>query len=198
MPAQPLLIATRNAHKTAEIRQMLGNLFNVEDLNARPGWPEIEETAETFAGNAALKAVGISQVYDGLVLSDDSGLEVEALNGEPGVRSARFAGEKATDAGNRALLLQRLHGVRGKARSGRFRCVMAIAKGGELLATFDGSVEGIVINEERGTGGFGYDSLFVPEGFCETFAQLPAETKNQLSHRARALEKAARFLAECT
>ncbi|HEX8371833.1 MAG TPA: RdgB/HAM1 family non-canonical purine NTP pyrophosphatase [Chthoniobacterales bacterium] len=195
MPAQHLLIATRNAHKTDEIRQMLGAGFIVEDLNARSHWPEIEETADTFLGNASLKAVGISAMYDGLVLSDDSGLEVDALNGAPGVRSARYSGENATDASNRALLLERLAGVRGKARTARFRCVIVLAKAGEVLAHFGGAVEGIIINEEKGEHGFGYDSLFVPEGHCETFAQLPSETKNQLSHRARAMEKVIQHLA---
>lgn len=194
MPAQQLLLATRNAHKTDEIRQMLGADFLVEDLNSRADWPEIVETADTFLGNASLKALGISRIYDGLVLSDDSGLEVDALHGGPGVRSARFAGEVAGDAENRALLLARLEGVRGKARTARFRCVMVLARGGTALGSFSGAVEGVIINQEKGGHGFGYDSLFVPEGHCETFAQLPAKTKNQLSHRARALEQVIRFL----
>ena len=175
---------------------MLGAGFVVEDLNARADWPDIAETALTFLGNATLKALGISRIYDGLVLSDDSGLEVDALNGEPGVRSARFAGEKATDAQNRQLLLERLEGIRGKARTARFRCVMVLARGDSVLGDFSGAVEGIIINEEKGDHGFGYDSLFVPDGHCETFAQLPSETKNQLSHRARALEQAAAYLRE--
>lgn len=172
---------------------MLDGHFIVEDLNARDDWPEIQETADTFAGNAALKALGISVLYDGIVLADDSGLEVDALGGEPGVWSARYAGEKATDADNRALLLERLE---GKSSSGRFRCSMVLARAGVELAIFDGAVEGTVINDERGTGGFGYDPLFIPDGFSETFAELPPEIKNQLSHRARALEQAVRFLGQ--
>jgi XTP/dITP diphosphohydrolase len=198
MPVQPILIATRNAHKTEEIRQMLGAGFTVEDLNALNAWPEIAETSDTFLGNAMLKALGISRIYDGLVLSDDSGLEVDALNGAPGVRSARFAGESATDAENRALLLERLTVFRGKERTARFRCVMVLAKGDTVLGSFSGAVEGIIINHEKGDHGFGYDSLFVPEDHCETFAQLPAETKNQLSHRARALEQVIEFLGKAT
>lgn len=194
MPAQPLLIATRNAHKTDEIRQMLGAGYAVEDLNARADWPEIAETADTFLGNASLKALGISAIYDGLVLSDDSGLEVDALDGAPGVFSARFAGEKATDAENRALLLEKMSGV--AVRSARFRCVMVLARGDAVLGSFSGAVEGHILQEERGGHGFGYDSLFVPEGFHQTFAQLPAATKNQLSHRARALEQVLAFLRE--
>jgi len=194
MSAQQLLLATRNAHKTEEIRAKLGEGFAVVDLLSRASWPEIAETADTFLGNATLKAVGISRLTNGLVLSDDSGLEVDALEGAPGVWSARFAGEKANDTDNRALLLERLEGVRGKARSGRFRCVMVLAREGEILGSFSGAVEGIIVNAERGEGGFGYDSLFVPEGFCETFAQLSREIKNQLSHRARALDAVLDFL----
>ena len=189
---------------------MLGARYLVEDLNARrrgedasgtsgdvaaTPWPDIDETALTFLGNASLKALGISALYDGLVLSDDSGLEVDALNGEPGVRSARFAGETATDSENRELLLGRLIDFRGKERVARFRCVMVLAQGNRILGDFSGTVEGTIINQEKGDHGFGYESLFVPEGFCETFAQLPSETKNQLSHRARALQQVIRFLA---
>ncbi len=192
MPAQPLLIATRNAHKTDEIRQMLGAGYTVEDLNVRADWPDIAETALTFLGNAKLKALGISAIYDGLVLSDDSGLEVDALEGAPGVFSARFAGEKATDAENRALLLGKMCGV--TVRSARFRCVMVLARGETVLGSFSGAVEGRILEEERGDHGFGYDSLFVPEGFDKTFAELPAATKNLLSHRARALEQVLAFL----
>ena len=137
-----------------------------------------------------------SRLFSGLVLSDDSGLEVDALDGAPGIRSARYSGEFSTDASNRAKLLVALAGIgsRGKDRSARFRCVMALAENGQLLGTFEGAVEGIIINQEHGTGGFGYDSLFVPEGKCQTFAQLSAATKNELSHRACALAKVREFL----
>lgn len=185
-----LLIATKNAHKTAEIAAMLGSEWEVSDLNAYPDMPAPEETGETFAENAAIKARAASRLFAGLVLADDSGLEVDALGGAPGVRSARYAGLQASDADNRAKLLGALAGVRGKARSARFRCVLVLAEWGEPRATFDGTVEGVIVNAERGDGGFGYDALFVPDGFCETFAQLPPDTKNTLSHRARAMEKA--------
>ena len=190
-----LLIATRNAHKTLEIQAILRGDWQVADLNAHPEMPSPEETGETFAENAAIKAVAASRLVSGWVLADDSGLEVDALAGAPGVRSARYAGPGATDAGNRAKLLGALASVRGKARSARFCCAMALAKGGSVAATFEGAIEGVIVNGERGEGGFGYDALFVPEGHCETFAQLPASVKNVLSHRARALEKAAAFLA---
>ncbi len=193
-----LLVATRNAHKTGEIRAILGDRWEVSDLNAHPDVPTPEETGETFAENAAIKALAASSRFEGIVLADDSGLEVDALGGLPGVRSARYAGEGATDAANRAKLLAALaaDAVRGKARSARFHCAMVLAEGGAVLGTFDGAVEGVIINAERGEGGFGYDPLFVPEGYCETFGQLPAEVKNQLSHRARALAKALTCLQE--
>ncbi len=190
-----LLIATKNAHKTAEIRAMLPDR-DVSDLTAHPDIPAPEETGATFTENAMIKALAASARFAGLVLADDSGLEVDALGGAPGVISARYAGPGATDADNRARLLRELDatGARGKARTARFRCVMALAENGAVLGTFDGAVEGIIINQEKGAGGFGYDALFVPEGCCETFGELPSQTKNQLSHRARALAKLAAFL----
>ena len=191
-----LLIATKNAHKTAEIRAILGDGWDVSDLNAHPEIAAPEETGATFAENAEIKALAASQLCAGLVLADDSGLEVDALGGAPGVRSARYAGEHAADADNRTKLLQALTTVRGKARTARFRCALALASDGTVRATFDGAVEGVIINAERGDGGFGYDALFVPAGHCETFAQLPGAVKNQLSHRARALAKAADFLRQ--
>jgi XTP/dITP diphosphohydrolase len=189
-PANPytVLVSTRNAHKLVEIRQILGARFEVLDLSALPDFGEVEETGETFEENATLKALAASAHFEGWVLADDSGLEVDALGGAPGVRSARFSGAGATDASNRALLLEKLEGVRGKERAARFRCIVALARGGRIHWHFSGSVEGVIINLEKGAGGFGYDPLFVPEGHCETFAELGAEIKNRLSHRGRALE----------
>ena len=182
-----LLVSTRNAHKVAEIREILGSTFEVLDLSTISGVGEVEETGVTFEENATLKALAVSGHFDGWVIADDSGLEVDALDGAPGVWSARFSGDGATDASNRALLLEKLEGVRGKDRSARFRCVIVLARAGRKFAAFGGSVEGVIINQEKGAGGFGYDPLFVPEGHCETFAQLGADVKNALSHRARAL-----------
>lgn len=187
-PANPLLVSTRNAHKIEEIRAILGAAFVVHDLSAIPQMPGVEETGDTFEENATLKAVAASALFDGWVIADDSGLEVDALGGEPGVRSARYAGEPSNDSANNALLLKNLEGIRGKDRSARFRCVIVLARNGRKLAAFSGSVDGTIINAPRGDGGFGYDPLFVPDGYCETFAQLPAATKNLLSHRARALD----------
>jgi XTP/dITP diphosphohydrolase len=191
---QTLLIATRNAHKTREIHQMLGSGWDVRDLTTLPHAPEVEETGQTFQDNAILKAVTISRHVTGLVLADDSGLEVDALNGAPGVRSARFAGPGATDAGNRNLLLKELAKQPGDRFPARFCCVMALASQGEVLGTFAGVVEGEVIPAERGSGGFGYDSMFIPRGYQETFAELAPVIKNSLSHRARALAKMLEFL----
>jgi XTP/dITP diphosphohydrolase len=182
-----LLVSTRNAHKVAEIREILGSAFEVLDLSTISGVGEVEETGVTFEENATLKALAVSGHFDGWVIADDSGLEVDALDGAPGVWSARFSGDGATDASNRTLLLEKLEGVRGKERSARFRCVIVLARAGRKFAAFSGSVEGVIINQEKGAGGFGYDPLFVPEGHCETFAQLGADVKNALSHRARAL-----------
>ncbi len=193
-PARHLLLATGNRHKTREVAEILGAEWSVEDLNTRPEATTIEETGATFAENARLKAAAASAWFDGWVLADDSGLEVDALEGAPGVRSARYAGEKASMAENRALLRERLENVRGKARSARFHCALALAREGEIVAEFSGVVEGTITPVERGAGGFGYDCMFVPAGYCGTFAELPASTKNRLSHRARALAEAVAFL----
>jgi XTP/dITP diphosphohydrolase len=191
---QRLLLATRNANKTREVREILGVGWEVEDLTARPDLPDVEETGETFEENAKLKALAASAHYDGWVLADDSGLEVDALGGAPGVRSARFAGDGADMASNRARLLEKLSAVRGKDRRGRFRCVLALARDGRIDGTFCGAVEGFIAPAERGAGGFGYDALFVPEGSCRTFAEFTPREKHSCSHRGRALAQAAAFL----
>ncbi len=196
-----LIIATGNAHKTEEIAAMLGELVGeVRDLRDFPEVGEIEETGVTFEENSTLKALGVAAVVgeDAWVLADDSGLEVDALKGAPGVYSARYSGEGATDASNRQKLLEELErvGARGKERSARFRCVLVLARGGEKVAVFDGACEGVIANEERGDGGFGYDPLFIPEGECASFGQLGAEVKNSMSHRARALQGLREWLLE--
>jgi XTP/dITP diphosphohydrolase len=191
---QTLLIATRNGHKTREIGQMLGSGWQVSDLAALPHAPKIEETGATFEENAALKALAVSRIFTGLVLADDSGLEVDALDGAPGVRSARFAGPIASDAENRFVLIQKLKKLNETEFSARFRSIMVLASRSELLGSFAGTVEGKVILEERGHGGFGYDCMFIPLGYVETFAELQPEIKNSLSHRGRALAKVLEFL----
>jgi XTP/dITP diphosphohydrolase len=191
---QTLLIATRNGHKTREIAQMLSGGWQVSDLTTLHHAPEIEETGHTFEANATIKALTISRSFTGLVLADDSGLEIDALAGAPGVCSARFAGPEANDANNRRLLSLKLRALRAESFEGRFRCVMVLATQGELLGVFAGVIAGAVIPEERGSEGFGYDSMFIPNGYAETFGELQSEIKNSLSHRGRALAQVVEFL----
>ena len=190
----PLLVATRNIHKTEEIASILGEPYVVSDLSSLPGAPDVEETGTTFLENAALKAVAISSLTGSLVLADDSGLEVEALDGRPGVYSARYAGADADDAANNGKLLSELAGVQGTRRSAKFRCVMVVAEAGEILKDFHGSVEGRILEHPQGNRGFGYDPLFVPAGEAKSFAELGPEIKNGLSHRARAMEEVSDWL----
>lgn len=191
-PLPRLILATRNAHKTSEIRAMIGDRFEVLNATAFPDFPEIEETGTSFLENARLKAEGISRLIEGWVLSDDSGLEVDALAGAPGVWSSSYGGEEGNHAKNNARLLAEMA---GKAdRGARFRCTMVLARGGIEHANFSGTVEGRLVDELHGSGGFGYDPLFIPEGHDRTFAELGDEIKNTLSHRSRALQKAVAFL----
>ena len=182
-----LLVATGNSHKTEEISAMLGDGFEVSDLSSHPDLPAVDETGTTFLENATLKAVEISEQVPGMILSDDSGLEVDALKGAPGVYSARYAGENGNDQANNAKLLKDLNGVAD--RNARFRCVIVIAEAGKVLAHFEGKVEGKIMHQGQGDGGFGYDPLFVPDGFEKSFAELGSEVKNGLSHRARAMDQ---------
>ncbi|MFN2623028.1 MAG: RdgB/HAM1 family non-canonical purine NTP pyrophosphatase [Chthoniobacterales bacterium] len=183
-----LLLATRNAHKTREFCEILGPDFAVRDLSGEPGAPVIEETGTTFAENAILKALGISKRISGLVVADDSGLEVDALSGAPGVFSARYAGAHATDAENIARLLSELSALSDQRPFvARFRCVLAVASDGRVLNTVEGFIEGMIVNAPRGNFGFGYDPIFQPTGFDQTFGELPSETKNKISHRAEAI-----------
>jgi XTP/dITP diphosphohydrolase len=220
-----LLIATRNHHKVGEIQAILGAQFHFLTLNDFPAAPKVVEDADTFTGNATKKAVelakwlaeehptsNIQHPTPDFVLADDSGLEVDALDGAPGVHSARFAAldksENSHDADNNAKLLRLLKDVPPEKRTARFRCVIALVPvpfgkiesaspvcyADEFEAqTFDGACEGKIIFAQRGQNGFGYDPLFVPDGFTETFAELGEDVKNKLSHRAQALHKLERF-----
>jgi len=183
-----VLVATRNVHKTREFSEILGGDFVVRDLSEGSDAPAIEETGSTFAENAILKAVAVSRRFPTLVVADDSGLEVDALDGAPGVFSARYAGPDATDAQNIARLLSEL-GAAAKTElaAARFRCALALARNGEILGTFEGAIEGVIVDSPCGGSGFGYDPVFRPNGFAKTFAELSAFEKNQISHRARAL-----------
>jgi XTP/dITP diphosphohydrolase len=191
-----LLIATKNTHKTGEIRAILGSEWEVSDLTHYPEVPAPEETGRTFEENARIKAEAASRIFPGLVLSDDSGLEVDALGGAPGVNSAIYAGRHGDDAANRERLRSELLAC-GKPGpwAARFCCLMVLAETGRTLVAFSGRVEGQVLAEERGEGGFGYDAMFVPAGYAQTFAELSPDVKNGLSHRARSLAKVKEHLA---
>ncbi len=189
-------MATRNPHKTRELRQILGSDFTVCDLRAHSEISEIAETGTSFEENAKLKALVVSRKLPGLVAADDSGLEVDALGGAPGIYSARYAGANATNKERIDKLLEELGRVdpTKEQRSARFRCVLALARNGDVLGTFEGIVEGQIADRPRGSHGFGYDPIFIPNGFQQTFGQLRPAEKNQLSHRARALKKLRAFL----
>ena len=191
-----LIVASRNVHKTREIQQILGSEFAVRDLRACPEISEIIESGTSFEENAKLKALAVSTKLPGLVIADDSGLEVDALGGAPGIHSARYAGTNATNTEKIDKLLEELArvGAAKDARRARFRCVLALARNGEVLGVFEGIVEGQIADQPRGSRGFGYDPIFVPKDFQRTFGELGPAEKNQLSHRARALKKLRAFL----
>ena len=186
-----LVAATRNTHKTREIQQILGPDFRVRDLGAHPEVKEIVESGISFEENAKLKALAVSTKLPGLVIADDSGLEVEGLGGAPGIHSARYGGTNTSDQEKIAKLLRQLAKVGAKSdqRRARFRCVLAVARAGQILATIEGVVEGKIAQQPRGSHGFGYDPVFIPDGFEETFAELPEHLKNNISHRAKAIRK---------
>ncbi|PYK31984.1 MAG: non-canonical purine NTP pyrophosphatase, RdgB/HAM1 family [Verrucomicrobia bacterium] len=184
-----LVVATHNRHKTREIQHILGPEFKVRDLRAHADVSEIRESGTSFEENAKLKALAASKQLPALVIADDSGLEVDALGGAPGVYSARYAGASATDRDKIDKLLRELARVRATddGRRARFRCVVALARNGHLLETFEGIVEGSIADEARGDSGFGYDPIFIPEGLKQTFGELPTQVKNTISHRAKAI-----------
>lgn len=192
-----LVFATSNAHKVQEVAAMLGEPWTVQGLKDHPNVILPEETGTTFEENAILKAVAASAVLPGhFVLADDSGLEVDALGGEPGVYSARYAGPGATDADNRSRLKAELAKRSPAPFTGRFRCCLALARDGQAVHVTHGTVEGTLRLIEQGVGGFGYDPLFQPAGHEDTFGVLPAEVKNQLSHRSRALSLMKAWIAD--
>ena len=187
-----LVFASNNAHKLAEIRSILAGRVEVVSLSDIDCHDDIPETADTLEGNALIKARHIWEHYGLYCFADDTGLEVEALDGAPGVYSARFAGEKATFEDNISLLLERLKGVPTPRRAA-FRTVIAlIDEYGTHL--FEGSVAGEITEERLGGQGFGYDPVFLPEGQTKTFAQLTESEKNSMSHRGRAIQKLVSYL----
>lgn len=184
-----LIIATRNAHKLEEIREIF-DFQGLEVLSSFdfPEVPDVVEDLDTLEGNAAKKAVEISKATGCWSMADDSGLEVTALHGAPGVYSARYAGEECSYEANNTKLLRELSGK--SDRSARFRTVVALSAPDGKFQTVEGVCPGKIITELRGTNGFGYDPLFVPDGYSKTFAELEAGIKNMISHRARALQRA--------
>jgi XTP/dITP diphosphohydrolase len=192
-----LCLATRNLNKIAEMTPILQPYWTVKSSLDYPELDEIEETGDTFLANAMLKAITTSQAVPDYVLADDSGLETDALALAPGVFSARYGGIPSSTEKNNAKLLQELARVNAETpqqRSGRYRCVLVLAKEGAVLASFDGVCEGTVALAPKGANGFGYDPLFIPQGYARTFGQLTEKTKSNLSHRAHALKK---FTAWC-
>lgn len=187
-----LVFASNNAHKLSEIRAILGDRLEIISLSDLQCHEEIPETADTLEGNALIKARYVWEHYGLYCFADDTGLEVEALGGAPGVYSARFAGEHASFEDNVSLLLERLSGVAAPRRA-RFRTVIALI---DEYGThfFEGSVDGEITLERSGEHGFGYDPIFRPEGREETFAQLTEQEKNSMSHRGRAVQKLVRYL----
>jgi XTP/dITP diphosphohydrolase len=184
-----LVVATRNRHKTREVQHILGPEFKVRDLGVHPDASEIRESGTSFEENATLKALAASRQLPALVIADDSGLEVDALGGAPGIYSARYAGANATDRDRIDKLLRELERIRATddRRHARFRCVVALARNGDLLGMFEGTVQGRITDTARGDAGFGYDPIFVPDGFEQTFGELSEEVKNTISHRAKAI-----------
>lgn len=186
-----LVVATNNAHKLEEIAAILGDemeLLSLKDINCHA---DIPETADTLEGNARQKAMYIYENYGMDCFADDTGLEVDALNGAPGVFSARYAGDGHDSEANMQKLLKELKG--NENRKAQFRtAICLIMEGKEYL--FEGIVKGAIIEEKRGGAGFGYDPIFVPEGYDQTFAELGNDIKNTISHRARAVEKLCKFL----
>ena len=194
-----LLIATRNTGKLGELTDLLGDVpFDLVSLNDLGINVEVEETGDTFEENAALKAETYAQLSGLPTLADDSGLEVDALGGEPGVRSARYAGDDATDADRIAFLLRKLENVPQERWSASFRCVIALAWPGELTEFHPGACEGMIVPEPRGTNGFGYDPVFLFPKMNRTMAELTADEKNRLSHRSVAAQSAAKSLTNRT
>ena len=189
---QKIVFATNNAHKLQELRQMIGDRYQVLGLADIGCHEDIPETAETIDGNALMKAQYVKEHYGYDCFSDDTGLEIDALNVEPGVHSARYAGPGHDSEANIDKVLSKLDGV--TERTARFRTAIVLLQG-DQLHMFHGQVEGIILTERHGTGGFGYDSIFQPvEGDGSTFAQMSPEHKNSISHRGRAVAKLVAFL----
>jgi XTP/dITP diphosphohydrolase len=184
-----IVLATRNAHKVGELRAILADLGVEVDLVGVTDYPEVPDVAETelsFAGNALLKAVAVAEATGLPAIADDSGICVDALNGMPGIFSARWAGEHGADAANLDLLLAQVSDVPDEHRGAQFVCAAALAEPGGRRVVEEGRLDGVLLRERHGAGGFGYDPVFRPNGSALSTAELPAEEKNRISHRRRA------------
>ena len=185
-----IIIATRNAHKVRELATLLASPgVRWKSLREFPHIPAVKEDGRSFAVNAIKKARAVAKAVGGLVLADDSGLEVDALGGAPGIRSARFAGGHGDDAANNRKLLRLLEGVPPSRRRARYRCVLALASPTRLLALTHGTWSGRIAPGPKGRGGFGYDPVFLVPGLRKTVGELPLRVKHQLSHRAQAAQR---------
>ena len=185
-----LILASNNVHKVREIKEILADLpIEILSLKAYPNYQAPEETGDTFHANARLKAEHAAKELNSWVLADDSGLIVPALNGQPGVYSARYAGKGATDRDNRRKLLKALEDLTGTQRHAYFICVLALASPDGTLILEQAQCEGYLLEQERGSNGHGYDPLFVKHSYSRTFAQIDEATKNRISHRRKAIEK---------
>ncbi len=190
-----IVIGTHNLHKLKEIKKILGPLpFDIQGLDQYPPAYTVRETGKTLEANALIKARAARKHTGRVCLSDDTGLEVKFLNGAPGVYSARFAGPKCSYQDNNRKLLQKLSRVPQSQRQAVFRCVVAVAFPGGEEQVFEGKCPGVIVDESKGSKGFGYDPLFKPLGQQKTFAQMPLYIKNKISHRYKAFRKAAQFL----
>ena len=190
-----IVLATRNRKKVGEIIRITGGTdIRILTLDDFPGCPEAEEDGDTFEENAVKKAVAVAQYTGKTALADDSGLEIDALGGEPGTRSARYSGEGADDARNIGKLLYEMRGFHAGERSGRFVCCIALASPDGEIRTFFGYAEGSIGNAPKGSHGFGYDPVFYPKGSHRTFAEMSNGEKDALSHRGKALEELKKHL----
>lgn len=207
MSVMEIVLATRNKKKIEEMQRILSGIdINILSMDDFPSCPEVEEDMDTFEGNAVKKAISAARFTNKVAVADDSGLEVYALNGDPGVRSARYAGEKANDSANIEKLLKEMRNIPDGQRGARFVCCIALAfpddlpvtsfieEGRGKISTFFGFAEGVIGKEPKGKMGFGYDPVFYPKGHNKSFAEMSPEQKDALSHRGNALEKLKKYL----
>lgn len=197
--SKSIIVATKNKGKAKEFERMFNRYgIEVKTLVDVPEIPDIEETGKTFEENAIIKAEAIAKLTDSLVIADDSGLVIDALDGRPGVYSARYAGEEKNDEANIDKVLAELRGVEIEKRTARFYCALALAGPGVDTMTVSGTCEGVILEERRGEGGFGYDPIFYVASEEQTMAEMPADMKNEISHRAVAMRNLEPYIEKLT